>query len=115
MEKCSRTEHREARTQPGEEERALLTVASGFTFYSVGMEEETNENFDLGKKVKRPTYPKCISFLGLKAAVPRLTYKAQTPLPKAGTETLKKGYLASIDELSEVTDDTVKSGQLPAK
>ena len=45
-----------------------------------------------------------ISFLGLKAAVPHLTYEAQTHLSTSGTETPKKGYLVSIDELPEVTD-----------
>lgn len=57
MEKCFRTEHREARTQPGEKERALLTVVSGFAFYSVGTEEENNENFDRRKKVKDQHIP----------------------------------------------------------
>lgn len=57
MEKCFRTEHREARTQTGEKERALLTVVSGFAFYSVGTEEENNENFDRRKKVKDQHIP----------------------------------------------------------
>ena len=42
--------------------------------------------------------------------MPHLTYEAQTHLSTSGTETPKKGYLVSIDELPEVTDDTVKSG-----
>ena len=46
--------------------------------------------------------------------MPCLTYEAQTHLPKSGTETPKKGYLVLIDELPEVTNDTVKSGQSPA-
>lgn len=82
MEKCSRTEHREARIQlQVEKERALLTVVSGFVFYSVGTEEEDNENFDLRKKVKDQHIPNVSHSLGLRLLCPALLYEAQNTSP----------------------------------